>query len=57
MGKPASSCFKIMGCGGGGGDAVENDDLLPEEVHFNCHCPCGSRVRVAGVENGKGVDL
>ncbi|XP_074571485.1 protein IQ-DOMAIN 32-like [Curcuma longa] len=32
MGKPASSCFKIMGCGGGGGDAVENDDLLPEEA-------------------------
>ncbi|KAG6530301.1 hypothetical protein ZIOFF_012528 [Zingiber officinale] len=32
MGKPASSCLKIMGCGGGGADAVDNGDLLPEEA-------------------------
>ncbi|RZR96856.1 hypothetical protein BHM03_00025949 [Ensete ventricosum] len=33
MGKPSSSCFKIVGCGGGG-DAIDDDDddLGPEEV-------------------------
>ena len=31
MGKPSSSCFKIIGCGGG--DAIDDDDDLgPEEV-------------------------
>ncbi|WOK95342.1 protein IQ-DOMAIN 32-like [Canna indica] len=29
MGKPATACFKIIGCGG---DAVDNDDLAPEEA-------------------------
>ncbi|CAL9064368.1 unnamed protein product [Musa banksii] len=31
MGKPASSCFKIIGCGSSS-DAVDNDDLAPEEA-------------------------
>ncbi|KAJ8470720.1 hypothetical protein OPV22_025063 [Ensete ventricosum] len=33
MGKPSSSCFKIVGCGGGG-DAIDDDDddLGPEEA-------------------------
>ncbi|CAL9779367.1 unnamed protein product, partial [Musa acuminata subsp. burmannicoides] len=33
MGKPASSCFKIIGCGSSS-DAVDNDDLAPEESRF-----------------------
>lgn len=56
MGKPASSCFKIMGCGGGGADTVDNDDLLPEEVNFvlvyKCDCDWGSPIRIVGVEVG-----
>lgn len=30
MGKSSRSCFKIIGCGGR--DAVDDDDLEPEEV-------------------------
>lgn len=60
MGKPASSCLKIMGCGGGGADAVDNGDLLPEEVNFVLvfnifHCDWGSPIRIVGVEGGRSV--